>query len=88
LKSPQDATEVLYAPSFSHSLKDPIENDIPIQPRHKIVILEGLYLHLKIDPWSQLEHFFDERWFLDIDMAVAAERLAKRHVETGVGECR
>ncbi|KAI8836560.1 phosphoribulokinase/uridine kinase [Chytridium lagenaria] len=73
----------IYAPSFDHSLKDPIENDIEILSTHRIIIFEGLYLHLASpDPWPKLE--FDERWFVPCSKQIAEQRLVKRHVETGV----
>ncbi len=34
-------------PSFDHSLKDPIEDDIVITKNDKVIIMEGLYLFLK-----------------------------------------
>jgi pantothenate kinase len=43
-----DSTTV-FAPSFDHATKDPKENDIAIEPTHRIVVLEGncepFYLH-------------------------------------------
>lgn len=31
----------VFAPSFDHATKDPKENDIAIEPTHRIVVLEG-----------------------------------------------
>ncbi|KIJ45215.1 hypothetical protein M422DRAFT_59978 [Sphaerobolus stellatus SS14] len=78
------STEDVMAPSFSHSLKDPVEDDIVIRPHHRIVIIEGLYVFLNIEPWSTAGSLLNERWFITIDADVGKERLCKRHVETGV----
>jgi len=74
----------IYAPSFSHVLKDPVENDLEVTSSHRIVLIEGLYVFLNVEPWSVAGHLLDERWFIGIDVEVARERLVQRHVKTGV----
>lgn len=78
--------DIIYAPSFSHTLKDPTDNSIAIHPNHKIVIVEGLYTFLGIDPWREAAEALDERWFVDVDETQARERLIRRHVATGVAK--
>ncbi|XP_062204572.1 putative uridine kinase C227.14 [Phragmites australis] len=73
----------LYAPSFDHGVGDPVENDIFVKPQHKIVIVEGNYLLLEEDVWREIRDFFDEKWFIDIDIDVSMERVLKRHIATG-----
>lgn len=34
-------TPTIFAPSFDHAIKDPKENDIAVEPTHRIVVLEG-----------------------------------------------
>jgi len=75
-----------FAPSFDHNIGDPIENDIPILPEHKLVIVEGIYLLLEEEPWDQLSKLFDERWFIDCDLDVAMERVRVRHMGTGLSD--
>ncbi|KAG5352574.1 hypothetical protein C0989_001698 [Termitomyces sp. Mn162] len=79
-------TLVLTAPSFDHALKDPIYDDIAIHPHHRIVIIEGLYTSLSIPPWNEASQLLDERWYLDIEINKAQQRLIKRHVATGVAK--
>lgn len=76
----------LYAPSFSHAVKDPIDRDIPVLPSHRLVVLEGLYCNLSDSPWDQGARLFDERWLVDVPREVARERLRVRHVVTGVAK--
>ncbi|GJJ13837.1 hypothetical protein Clacol_008094 [Clathrus columnatus] len=86
LRDPQAMLDngIVTAPSFSHSLKDPVMDDIVIHPHHRIVIIEGLYVFLNIEPWIKAGRTLDERWFLRVDPVQGKERLCKRHVETGV----
>ncbi|KAJ3065881.1 hypothetical protein HDU98_010771 [Podochytrium sp. JEL0797] len=70
------------APSFNHALHDPTPNDILIPPSTRFVILEGIYMHLSLAPWNEMQ--FDVRWFVCCAEDVAMERLARRHFEAGV----
>jgi pantothenate kinase len=61
-----------------------VEDDLEVTSSHRIVLIEGLYVFLDVEPWSVAGHLLDERWFLDVDVEVARERLVQRHVKTGV----
>lgn len=74
----------VYAPSFDHAIKDPVANDIPILPKSKVVIFEGLYLSLSHPPWSLAASLMDESWFIHVDREIARARLVKRHVASGI----
>lgn len=73
----------VYAPSFNHGVGDPVENDICIGTRHKIVIVEGNYLFLEEGVWKEVCSIFDEKWFIDIDLETSMQRVLKRHISTG-----
>ncbi|CAD6267114.1 unnamed protein product [Miscanthus lutarioriparius] len=73
----------VYAPSFDHGVGDPVENDIFVKPQHKIVIVEGNYLLLEEDVWTEIRDLFDEKWFIDIDIDVSMQRVLKRHIAIG-----
>ncbi|KAF4961777.1 hypothetical protein FSARC_10073 [Fusarium sarcochroum] len=77
-------TSTIYAPSFDHAVKDPVENDIAIPVEARIVIFEGLYLSLDREPWSSAARLMDELWFLDVDRDIGRARLVKRHVASGI----
>jgi pantothenate kinase len=81
-------SEVLYAPSFDHAIKDPKANDIPILPTTKVIVFEGNYLSLDKDPWKSSAALMDELWFVEVDFEVARGRLVGRHVRTGVTASR
>ncbi|KAH0838852.1 P-loop containing nucleoside triphosphate hydrolase protein [Lanmaoa asiatica] len=76
----------IYAPSFDHALKDPTPDAVVIKPSHRIVVIEGLYTMLDIDPWRRAAAQMDERWWVHIDPARAKTRLVKRHVQTGIAK--
>ena len=63
---------------------DPIEEDIRILPSHRIVVLEGNYIHLTLSPWDQATQLLDEKWFILVEKEIARGRVVKRHVVTGV----
>lgn len=78
------STSPIYAPSFSHIIKDPINDDIAISPKARIIIFEGNYLTLDFELWRDIADLFDERWFLKIDFDVAKSRLISRHLAAGI----
>jgi pantothenate kinase len=78
------STTALTAPTFSHSIKDPVADGLTIEPHHRIVVLEGLYVFLSIPPWGTASELLDERWFVDVDIPEARKRIVERHVRTGV----
>ncbi|KAE8353224.1 P-loop containing nucleoside triphosphate hydrolase protein [Aspergillus coremiiformis] len=76
--------DTLYAPSFDHEKKDPLVDGIRISPETSIVILEGNYLLLDEPLWCELASLVDFRVFVEADLLVARERVAKRHVRAGI----
>ncbi|KAI1331811.1 P-loop containing nucleoside triphosphate hydrolase protein [Xylariaceae sp. FL0255] len=79
-----NTSKTIFAPSFDHAVKDPKENDIAILPSHRIVVFEGNYVVLDKEPWRAAARLMDERWFVDVDFAVARKRLVVRHVKAGI----
>ncbi|KAF8458956.1 P-loop containing nucleoside triphosphate hydrolase protein, partial [Terfezia claveryi] len=76
------------APSFSHSLKDPVPHAIPIHPYHRIVVFEGNYLALDLPLWRDIAALFTQVWFVQVPSEVARARLVKRHLEAGIVQTR
>ncbi|OMO78400.1 hypothetical protein CCACVL1_14422 [Corchorus capsularis] len=73
----------VYVPSFDHGVGDPIEDDIFVSLQHKVVIVEGNYLLLDEGVWKDISNIFDEKWFIDVDLDTAMQRVLKRHISTG-----
>lgn len=52
-------------PTYSRELSDPIPGGVTLQPHHRIVLVEGLYLLLRDDPrWEPLQKLWDETWLI------------------------
>jgi pantothenate kinase len=81
-----DAMPIIPSPSFDHALKDPTPHAVLIEPHHRLVLIEGLYTFLSIEPWVQAAKMLDERWWLDVPADEAKRRLIRRHVLTGVAK--
>jgi pantothenate kinase len=79
-------TGTVYAPSFDHAVKDPVENDIPIPATSRIILFEGNYLSLDKAPWSTAARLMDELWFVEVDFDTARRRLIRRHVRAGIAK--
>lgn len=83
-KSKQNPEQVIYAPSFDHVLKDPQMDGVMISSEVSIVILEGNWLLLDEQPWSAISGLVDDTWFVDVDPRLARDRIAKRHLISGI----
>lgn len=68
-------------PDFDHAEKDPRPNAIPVTSEARVVIVEGIYVLMS--GW-RAESLFDLRVFLDCDLDEAVDRLAIRHLQTGI----
>ncbi|KAL1968781.1 hypothetical protein VTN77DRAFT_1142 [Rasamsonia byssochlamydoides] len=79
-------TQTIYAPSFDHAVKDPVEDDIPIPPTSRVIFFEGNYLSLNKEPWSTAARLMDELWFVEVDFETARKRLIHRHVQAGIAK--
>jgi len=72
--------EKFYFPSFDHSMKDPIENEI-VTSGETFYIFEGLYLYLnELD----IKKCFDLKIFLVSHIDQAMERVSKRNFKAGI----
>ncbi|KAI9732084.1 MAG: putative kinase [Cirrosporium novae-zelandiae] len=74
----------ILAPSFDHVMKDPVKDAILIPEDFTLVILEGNYLLLDREPWRQINELVDDTWFVDVAPDLARERIAKRHIKSGI----
>ena len=83
-QSSTDSTDVIYAPGFDHTLKDPTPDAIKITSTTSLVILEGSWLLLDLHPWKEISSLVDDTWFLDVEPKLARLRIAQRHVQAGI----
>ena len=80
------SSKTLHAPSFDHAVKDPVQDDVPIEPTTRILVFEGNYLSLGREPWSTAAAMMDELWFVEVDFETARKRLIPRHVKAGIAK--
>lgn len=76
----------VYAPSFDHAIKDPVEGNVEIPPTARVIFFEGNYLSLNKDPWTEAARLMDELWFVEVDFETAKKRLVTRHVAAGIAD--
>ncbi|CUS14629.1 unnamed protein product [Tuber aestivum] len=89
VKAPLEEEErLIYAPSFDHAIKDPVEDDIKILSSQRVLIFEGNYLSMGTDVWGDIARLFDELWFVEVDRGIARERLIARHLKAGLADTR
>ncbi|CAL3971295.1 unnamed protein product [Diplocarpon coronariae] len=82
------STPTVYAPSFSHTTKDPVADGIRIGKESRVLVFEGNYLSLDEGVWGDAGQLMDEHWFVDVEAEVARRRLVERHVRSGVAGSR
>lgn len=70
-------------PDFDRVLDEPRQGRIRVRRSDRIVIVEGNYLLLDIEPWIGLRERFDAIAHLDLDRDTRVERLVNRHVRFG-----
>jgi len=83
-REPRERARVIYAPSFDHALKDPVADAIAISPNISVVLLEGNWLLYDEEPWRRISQLVDESWFIDVDKNLARNRVARRHIQSGI----
>lgn len=74
-------------PSFSHGSGNPVEDTIQVVgAKHQIVIVEGNYLLLDIEPWTEIRNLLDFVFFVEADLETIRRRVYGRHFSLGYGE--
>jgi pantothenate kinase len=68
---------------FERDLEQPLAGAIPVPPDARLVVTEGNYLLLPVDPWPAVAAELTETWFCDPPAEVRRARLVARHVEFG-----
>ncbi len=77
------ARDDVWLPSFDRTIDEPVADQIRVRKTDRIVLVDGNYLLLPLDPWERLVREFDAVLFLDVDDDVRIERLVERHVQFG-----
>lgn len=72
------------APSFDHSVKDPVADSVVVGPEVEVCLLEGNYLLSDEAPWDAIAGIVDDRWLVRVDRDLARKRVAARHLAAGI----
>lgn len=77
------AVEDVALPAFDRVTDEPNADQIRVSAAERIVIVDGNYLLIDLEPWSALADLFDAVAYIDVDREVRVDRLIARHVEFG-----
>ena len=78
--------ENLKAQIYSREAHDIIDNALPIEPHHKIIITEGNYLFADLDGWCEIKDIIDLKIYIESEKEVCEKRLLERHMRGGKTE--
>ena len=78
--------ENLMAPIYSRKTHDVIDNALPIEPYHKIIITEGNYLFYDMEGWCEIKDIIDLKIYIEVEKEICKKRLLGRHMRGGKTE--
>ena len=78
--------EDLKAPVYSREDHDVIDNALPIEPHHKIIITEGNYLFSDMEGWREIKDIIDLKIYIEVGREGCEKRLLARHMRGGKTE--
>lgn len=73
----------VFCPRFDRTIEASIPDDIEVKPQHKLILVEGNYLLLDENPWSQITSLLDQSWYINCPDDILLSRLIKRHMDGG-----
>jgi len=76
--------ELVYAPAYSRVLHESIGGVIPVFAHTRVVVVEGNYLLLPVEPWIRARPLFDLAVYLDAPAEVRLDRLRRRQRSRGL----
>jgi pantothenate kinase len=73
----------VYAPSFDRNVDEGVAGEIAVPASARIVVVEGNYLLIDQEPWSQVRGLLAGAWFCDAPEEERLRRLIDRHTRHG-----
>ena len=83
LRTLETATVPVALPAYDRTLHEPIDGAVTIEPRDRLVLVEGNYLLLRQGQWEHVADRFHLRIYLDLPPGLNRERMIARHVRGG-----
>lgn len=77
LRTPSE--ETVHAPEFCRKTEESIADALQIEPQVRLVVVEGNYLLVPIEPWSQMRDLLDQVWYCDCEQERRLCNLIARH---------
>jgi pantothenate kinase len=69
-------------PVYDREKHDPVSDGAFLTKKNWIIFVEGNYLLCIDDPdWKPLDEIWDDKWYVDVSLENARERLVKRHLK-------
>ncbi len=78
-----DDGRTVFVPGFERDLEQPVAAAVAVEPSARLVVTEGNYLLLDLEPWSRIRQRMAEVWFVDLSDEERHQRLVTRHVRFG-----
>lgn len=78
-----EADHTVYAPGFDRAHDEGVTGQVAVPPSARLVVVEGNYLLVDAQPWSQVVDVLAETWFCDTPEADRVHRLVRRHEAGG-----
>ncbi|MDA9991146.1 hypothetical protein N9E48_10120 [Paracoccaceae bacterium] len=75
------SSQAIYYPTFDRVLDKAIAGKGVVYPEDQVILVEGNYLLLDVQPWSQLKALFDHSIFINIPIDVLRSRLIQRWLD-------
>lgn len=75
--------ETVKLPVYDRNIHDPVPDAQVIEPRHRMVFVEGNYLLLDKGPWYAIAPLLDLKCFLTVPLRVLRGAIIVRHVRGG-----
>lgn len=79
----EELDHTVYAPGFDRKVDEGVTGYVGIEPETHLVIVEGNYLLVDNEPWSQIKGLVAEAWFCEASDGERVRRLVDRHERGG-----
>jgi pantothenate kinase len=76
-------TDPVVFPEFDRTVEEPVPGSIVVLPSHELVIIEGNYLLVDDEWWSQIAAFIDLSIYVALPEDIRLSRLRQRHLDFG-----
>lgn len=78
-----ETDHTVYAPGFDRAVDEGVTGQVAAPPSARLIVVEGNYLLLDRQPWSQVADVLAETWFCETPEAERVHRLVTRHEAGG-----